>query len=115
MRLIIREDPTQASSYIAQYIIGEPYSTPTSHPKPNILTTTDRIKAFNPTKEHPFVLGLPTGSSPVGIYKILVEKYKAGEISFENVVTFNMVLIPTPHSASSQPRIPSNPRFKSCC
>lgn len=51
----------------------------------------DRIKAFAPTAEHPFVLGLPTGSSPVKIYRILVEKYKAGEISFENVVTFNMV------------------------
>ena len=37
------------------------------------------------------MLGLPTGSSPVIIYRILVEKFKDGEISFENVVTFNMV------------------------
>lgn len=37
------------------------------------------------------MLGLPTGSSPVGIYKILVEKFDSGEISFENVITFNMV------------------------
>jgi len=37
------------------------------------------------------VLGLPTGSSPIIIYRILVEKFKTGEISFENVVTFNMV------------------------
>ena len=28
-----------------------------------------------------------------GIYKILVAKYKSGDISFENVVTFNMVCI----------------------
>lgn len=50
-----------------------------------------RIKAYNPTETHPFVLGLPTGSSPEIIYKILVQRYRAGEISFKNVVTFNMV------------------------
>ena len=37
------------------------------------------------------MLGLPTGSSPVVVYKCLVEKHKAGKISFKNVVTFNMV------------------------
>jgi glucosamine-6-phosphate deaminase len=90
MRLIIRDDPASASSYIAQYIIGIPSPTP---PPPSGFsnTATDRVKAFAPTASHPFVLGLPTGSSPVKIYKILVEKYKAGEISFEHVVTFNMV------------------------
>lgn len=88
MRLIIRDDPTSASSYIAHYIISKP---PTPHTHPNSNQTTDRIKAFAPTAQHPFVLGLPTGSSPIAIYKILVEQYKAGLISFENVVTFNMV------------------------
>lgn len=38
----------------------------------------------------PFVLGLPTGSTPLGMYKKLIELYKAGRISFKNVVTFNM-------------------------
>lgn len=51
----------------------------------------DRIRTFQPTPEKPFVLGLPTGSSPVMVYEILVEEHKAGRISFENVVTFNMV------------------------
>lgn len=37
------------------------------------------------------MLGLPTGSSPEIIYKILVQRHRAGEISFKNVVTFNMV------------------------
>lgn len=53
-----------------------------------------RIKAYNPTESHPFVLGLPTGSSPEIIYKILVQRHRAGEISFKNVVTFNMVCSP---------------------
>lgn len=53
-----------------------------------------RIKTFAPTEEKPFVLGLPTGSSPEIIYRILVQKYKEGEISFRNVVTFNMVDLP---------------------
>ncbi|KAG5951449.1 Glucosamine-6-phosphate isomerase 1 [Claviceps sorghi] len=107
MRLIIRDDGLAASSYVANYIIN-------------------RIRAFQPTAENPFVLGLPTGSSPLGVYKVLVEKYKAGEvshdkspttaaslheitdkprrkISFEHVVTFNMdeyVGIPRDHPES---------------
>ena len=61
MRLIIRDDSEAASAYVANYII-------------------DRIKHFAPTTTHPFVLGLPTGSSPLGVYRILVEKYKAGQV-----------------------------------
>lgn len=49
-----------------------------------------KINAFGPSPEKPFVLGLPTGSSPEGVYKELVRAYKEGSVSFENVVTFNM-------------------------
>lgn len=66
MRFIIRDDAEQASVYVANYVV-------------------DRIKHFNPTPTHPFVLGLPTGSSPLGVYKVLVEKYKAGEVSILNM------------------------------
>ena len=49
------------------------------------------ISAINAHKgEGPFVLGLPTGSSPVGVYKRLAAANKAGRVSFKNVVTFNM-------------------------
>ena len=84
MRLIIRDDPYTASRYIADYII-------------------ERINGFNPTARRPFVLGLPTGSSPVLIYQHLVQRHKAGDISFRNVVTFNMdeyVGIPREHPES---------------
>ena len=84
MRLIIRDHSEAASAYVAKYII-------------------DRINHFQPTSAHPFVLGLPTGSSPLGVYKILVEQHKAGHVSFENVVTFNMdeyVGIPRDHPES---------------
>lgn len=37
-----------------------------------------------------FVLGLPTGSTPLGMYNKLVEYYEAGKISFKYVKTFNM-------------------------
>ncbi|KAJ6788369.1 hypothetical protein PWT90_02905 [Aphanocladium album] len=63
MRLIIRDDAAATSNYVANYIA-------------------DRINAYKPTPQNPFVLGLPTGSSPLGVYKALVEKYKAGEVSF---------------------------------
>ncbi|CAJ0628884.1 815_t:CDS:2 [Entrophospora sp. SA101] len=82
MRLIIREDCDAVSEYMATYI-------------------KNRILEFNPTPEKPFVLGLPTGSSPIGVYKNLVKYHKNGELSFQNVVTFNMdeyVGLPRDHS-----------------
>ncbi|KAG9859199.1 glucosamine-6-phosphate isomerase, partial [Aureobasidium melanogenum] len=84
MRLIIRDDKDTASAFIASYII-------------------DRIKAFGPTPSKPFVLGLPTGSSPEGVYKNLVRHHKNGDISFRDVVTFNMdeyVDLPREHPES---------------
>ncbi|GKT58198.1 glucosamine-6-phosphate isomerase [Colletotrichum tofieldiae] len=79
MRLIIRPDGRSASAHVAHYIL-------------------DRIRTFEPTPEKPFVLGLPTGSSPIQIYEILVAEYKAGRISFENVITFNMTHPESYHS-----------------
>jgi len=48
-------------------------------------------KAINviKTKTNP-VLGLPTGSSPVGVYDLLIDSYKNKKISFKNVTTFNL-------------------------
>ena len=63
----------------------------------------NKIEAFGPTADKPFVLGLPTGSSPMPVYKEWIRRYKAGEISFKNVVTFNMdeyVGIPEDHPES---------------
>lgn len=57
----------------------------------------------NHKEDRPFVLGLPTGSSPLGVYKRLVAMNKAGELSFKNVVTFNMdeyVGLPKEHDQS---------------
>lgn len=36
------------------------------------------------------VLGLATGSTPIGLYSQLVDEYKKGNVSFENVTTFNL-------------------------
>ncbi len=69
MRVVIQENYEKMSKWAAQYI----------------------AKKINAHKEdRPFVLGLPTGSSPIGVYKELVRMNKAGEVSFKNVVTFNM-------------------------
>ncbi|KAK1453264.1 glucosamine-6-phosphate isomerase [Colletotrichum melonis] len=84
MRLIIRPDSASASAHVAHYIL-------------------DRIRTFEPTPEKPFVLGLPTGSSPIQIYEILVAEHKAGHISFQDVITFNMdeyVGLPQTHPES---------------
>lgn len=60
-------------------------------------------KINNHKDDKPFVLGLPTGSSPLGTYEALIELYKQGSVSFRNVVTFNMdeyVGIPQSHPES---------------
>ncbi|KMJ43368.1 glucosamine-6-phosphate deaminase [Xenorhabdus khoisanae] len=49
-----------------------------------------KINEFNPTAERPFVLGLPTGSTPLTTYNELISLYQAGKVSFKHVVTFNM-------------------------
>lgn len=50
-----------------------------------------------------FVLGLPTGSTPLGMYRKLIEYHKAGKVSFKYVKTFNMdeyVGLPRDHHES---------------
>ena len=58
---------------------------------------------FKPTAERPFVLGLPTGSTPLKTYQELIKLNQAGEVSFKHVVTFNMdeyVGLPKEHPES---------------
>ena len=71
MRLIIRPDYDDCSQWAANYIAY-------------------KINGFRPTPQKPFVLGLPTGSTPLGTYRELIKLNQAGKLSFENVVTFNM-------------------------
>ena len=41
----------------------------------------NRINDFKPTAEKPFVLGLPTGSSPIPTYKALIKLVKEEKLS----------------------------------
>jgi glucosamine-6-phosphate deaminase len=62
-----------------------------------------KINEFDPNKDKLFVLGLPTGSSPLGMYKELINLNKQGKVSFKFVTTFNMdeyVNLPQDHSES---------------
>jgi glucosamine-6-phosphate deaminase len=64
---------------------------------------TKYINKYQPAAQRPFVLGLPTGSSPLATYKELIRLAKAGKVSFKNVVTFNMdeyVGLPREHPES---------------
>ncbi len=84
MRLIIEPSYEQLSKWAAEHVIK-------------------RINEFNPTPDHKFVLGLPTGSSPIGMYRELVKANKEGRVSFKNVLTFNMdeyVNLPEEHPES---------------
>lgn len=84
MRLVILDDNERVAEWAARYIIK-------------------RINDFKPGPDKFFVLGLPTGSTPLGTYKRLVQYHKAGKISFKYVKTFNMdeyVGIPRDHEQS---------------
>ena len=71
MRLLIHSDYENVCRWTADYVV-------------------QRINVFTLEQTNPFVLGLPTGSTPLGVYRQLVAAHKAGKVSFSNVVTFNM-------------------------
>lgn len=84
MRLVPLDSAEQVSLWAARYIA-------------------DKINAFQPTAEKPFVLGLPTGGTPLATYQELIKLYQAGKVSFKHVVTFNMdeyVGLPADHPES---------------
>ncbi|MDR1407766.1 MAG: glucosamine-6-phosphate deaminase [Tannerella sp.] len=84
MRVIIEPDSEMLSQWAANYIAA-------------------KIRKAAPTAEKPFVLGLPTGSSPLGTYRHLIELHRTGAVSFRHVVTFNMdeyVGLPKEHPES---------------
>lgn len=84
MRLIIENTPKEVAQWAANYII-------------------EQIKNKEQYTSSPFVLGLPTGSTPLETYKELIRRHKAGEVSFRNVITFNMdeyVGLPEEHPES---------------
>jgi glucosamine-6-phosphate isomerase len=84
MRVIIENNYEKMSAWAAKHIV-------------------ETINKFKPTTEKPFILGLPTGSTPIGTYRELVRYYNEGKISFQDVVTFNMdeyIHLPEDHPES---------------
>ena len=84
MRLIINEDAGKGAIWAARYIVS-------------------KIKEKAARTDKPFFLGLPTGSTPIATYRELIRMNKAGEVSFKNVITFNMdeyVGLPESHPES---------------
>ena len=71
MRLIIENNSAEGSIWAARHIVS-------------------RIKAKAAISDKPFVLGLPTGGTPVATYQELIRMYRSGEVSFKTVITFNM-------------------------
>jgi len=84
MRLVILDTCANVGEWSAKYVMK-------------------RIRDFQPGPDRYFVLGLPTGSTPLGMYRKLIEYYKAGNVSFKYVKTFNMdeyVGLPRDHPES---------------
>ena len=84
MKLIIRDDSKQGSLWAAHYIA-------------------EKINEKAKRTSEPVVIGLCTGSTPIETYKELIRMVKAGEVSFKNVISFNMdeyVGLPESHPES---------------
>ncbi len=84
MRLIIEDNSDLVAKWAANHIVK-------------------RIKEKASVTDRPFVLGLPTGSTPLKTYKELIRMYNEGEVSFKNVITFNMdeyIGLPAEHEQS---------------
>jgi len=84
MRLIILDKDEMVGEWAAKYVVK-------------------RINEYKANENNYFVLGLPTGSTPLKMYAKLVEYYKAGKVSFKYVKTFNMdeyVGLPRTHHES---------------
>ena len=84
MKVIIRDNAREGGIWAAHYIAR-------------------KIKEKAAVTDAPFVLGLPTGSTPLATYAELVRMVRDGEISFKNVVSFNMdeyVGLPEEHPES---------------
>ena len=84
MRVLIHPNDDEVARWTAHYIVDE----------------INKKAAFTSA---PFVLGLPTGGTPIKTYRELVDLHKAGKVSFSNVITFNMdeyVGLPEEHPES---------------
>ena len=84
MRVIIEQNQQNGSVWAANYIA-------------------EAINRKAAVTDTPFVLGLPTGSTPLGTYQELIRLHKEGKVSFKNVITFNMdeyVGLPEDHPQS---------------
>lgn len=71
MKVIIKENGKEASIWAAHCIAR-------------------KIREKAAETDEPFVLGLCTGSTPIDTYAELIRMVKAGEVSFRNVISFNM-------------------------
>ncbi len=84
MKIIIRNNSKEGSLWAAHYIAK-------------------RINEKAAITDKPFVIGLCTGSTPLETYAELIRMVKAGEVSFKNVISFNMdeyVGLPESHPES---------------
>ena len=84
MKIIIRNNSKEGSLWAAHYIAK-------------------RINEKAAVTDKPFVIGLCTGSTPIETYAELIRMVKAGEVSFKNVISFNMdeyVGLPESHPES---------------
>lgn len=84
MRVIIESSPERVARWAARYIV-------------------EQINGKARRSSSPFVLGLPTGSTPLATYRELIDMYRRGEVSLANVITFNMdeyAGLPPGHEAS---------------
>ena len=113
MRLIIQQNPEEVTAWVASYVVKRINAFAPTPDRPFVLGRYNIMISplplfFRDDANHGLnnqscahlvrncenitsPTGLPTGSSPLLMYKKLIELHKAGEVSFANVITFKLV------------------------
>jgi glucosamine-6-phosphate deaminase len=94
MRLIIRPNSASVAEWVSRYVVKRikdfaptaevpppppPHLQPTNSPQPHPPHRFCLI-AFHCCVQRPFVLGLPTGSTPMKTYEALIRMHKNGDV-----------------------------------
>ena len=79
IRTLVYENEYRGVQYVADLIVKAIRNYDESH-------CSNRIYE----EAQPFVLGLTTGRTPLGLYRELVARYKAGSVSFANVAVYSL-------------------------
>ena len=89
-RMCASQDLSMASHYVPRTKIPTLVSSTSSEASRHVAVMVESLIRQNNSAGQPTVLGLPTGSTPVGMYRELIRLHKEAGLDFSHVITFNL-------------------------